>query len=309
MELLSRTQAGDRAAGLRITMEHPKNEQAFGHGRGPSAHSGTRRSRPPSEPRVNSRSSSTERESPNDRLDRIVAAATAAFARDGYHKATMRQIAQEGPDGPGVGLAGMYHYVDSKERLLFLIQFRAFSGLLTEVTAKISGVDDPVEQLRHLIHTHVHYVASDMATLKVCSHELDSLTGEVYEQVRRVRRQYYDLARSIVARIIEEARSSPADRTVDPRVDLSSRGGLDERVATMSLFGTLNWIYRWYDPDQGRSPASLANQIFAQFLAGLLGTLGDPAPRKKRGSEASRKRAGSSNNRSAIRSADTGKRD
>ena len=222
----------------------------------------------------------TDRDRPGDRLGRIVAAATDAFARDGYHKATMRQIAQEGPHGPGVGLAGMYHYVDSKERLLFLIQFRAFSGLLTEATASISGVDDPVEQLRRLIHTHVIYVANDMATLRVCSQELDSLTGEAYEQVRRVRRQYYDLARSIVARIIDEARSSTADHTVDPRVDLSSRGGLDERVATMSLFGTLNWIYQWYDPAQGRSPASLANQIFAQFVAGLLGTIGNPAGRR-----------------------------
>lgn len=224
---------------------------------------------------------SAPREGPSDRLDRILAAATDLFAREGYHKATMRRLARARPRGPGVGLAGLYHYVDSKQRLLFLIQFRAFSRLLTEVTAAISGVDDPVEQLRRLIHTHVHFVAGDMATLKVCSHELDSLTGEAYEEVRRVRRRYYDLARSIVSRIIEQAAArDPASQLpsgcgpIDPRVDLSSRGGLDERLATMSLFGTLNWIYRWYDPTQGRSPASLAQQIFAQFLAGLLGTAG-----------------------------------
>lgn len=244
-----------------------------------------------------------------DRLDRIVVAATEAFARDGYHKATMRQIAQEGPDGPGVGLAGMYHYVDSKERLLFLIQFRAFSGLLTEATASLSGVDDPIEQLRRLIHTHVLYVASDMATLKVCSNELDSLTGEAHEQVRRVRRQYYDLARSIVARIIEDAKSSTADRTVDSRVDLSGRGGVDERVATMSLFGTLNWIYQWYDPTQGRSPANLANQIFAQFVAGLLGTLGHPTSRKPPKRAGTQRASESTHRRTASRQAQPQKRD
>jgi len=218
----------------------------------------------------------------------------------------MRQIARE---GPGVGLAGMYHYVDSKERLLFLIQFRAFSGLLTEATASISGVDDPVEQLRRLIHTHVIYVAGDMATLRVCSQELDSLTGEAYEQVRRVRRQYYDLARSIVARIIDEAKSSTADPTLDPRVDLSSRGGLDERVATMSLFGTLNWIYQWYDPTQGRSPASLAYQIFAQFVAGLLGTIGNPAGRRPPKRSGALRAAESTDHHTASRNAEPHKRD
>jgi len=261
-------------------MRNRKSEQAFGSTGKPPAFTRSRRNGAAPGSQVAPRPPLTDRDRPGDRLGRIVAAATEAFARDGYHKATMRQIAQEGPDGPGVGLAGMYHYVDSKERLLFLIQFRAFSGLLTEATASISGVDDPVEQLRRLIHTHVLYVAGDMATLRVCSQELDSLTGEAYEQVRRVRRQYYDLARSIVARIIDEARSSIIDHAVDPRVDLSSRGGLDERVATMSLFGTLNWIYQWYDPTQGRSPANLANQIFAQFVAGLLGTIGHPAGRK-----------------------------
>lgn len=287
-------------------MKHRKVEHPFGNGhpRRPAPH-------PPSRRRDSLAAgdrprSAGERHGASIRLDRIVAAATEAFARDGYHKATMRQIAREGPGGPGVGLAGMYHYVDSKERLLFLIQFRAFSGLLTEVTAKISGVSDPVEQLRLLILTHVQYVAGDMATLKVCSHELDSLTGEAYEQVRRVRRQYYDLARDIVARIIARERANPGGRSPDPRVDLSGRGGLDESVATMSLFGTLNWIYRWYDPGRDRSPASLAQQVFAQFLAGLLGTLGSPARRQMR--EPAAGRASPSSNAAATRANDSNPR-
>ncbi len=290
-------------------MDKRKNEQAFGNSGGRLASSPLRR-RPASSPSNGEpHPIAPDREGPTDRLDRIVAAATEAFARAGYHKATMRQIAQEGPGGPGVGLAGMYHYVDSKERLLYLIQFRAFSGLLTEATAAISGIDDPIEQLRRLIHTHVLYVASDMATLKVCSHELDSLTGEAYEQVRGVRRDYYDLARSIVSRIIEEAKLTADDRTVDPRVDLTSRGGLDDRVATMSLFGTLNWIYRWYDPAQRRSPGNLANQIFAQFVAGLLGTIGPASGKRSSEGEPARTKLPDSNGQPAPRRAGPQKRE
>lgn len=182
----------------------------------------------------------------------ILHAATLAFARSGYERASMRSIARDA----GVSLAGLYHHVDGKERLLFLVQFRAFSALLTEVKSRLCGEDEPVRQLRILIHTHVEYVADNMAALKVCSHELDSLTGDAYEQVRRVRRDYYELARSIIGRIIDESGADPS---------------LDRRTATMCLFGSLNWLYRWYDPQGERSPASLANQVFTQCLGGILG--------------------------------------
>ncbi len=195
------------------------------------------------------------RERFDDRLANILGVATQVFARDGYERASMRTIAREA----GVSLAGLYHYVPAKERMLFLVQFRAFSALLTEVRTRLCGVDDPVEQLRTLIRTHVLYVAENMAALKVCSHELDALSGPAYEQVRRVRREYYELARDIIGRLIEER---------------APGAGLDRRAATMCLFGALNWLYRWYDPAGDRSPASLAHQIFAQFMGGVLGAGG-----------------------------------
>jgi hypothetical protein len=110
-----------------------------------------------------------------------------------------------------------------------------------------------------MVRAHLSYFASDMAALKVCSHELDSLTGPAYEETRRIRREYYEMARAIVDRVIRAGRAQDA---------------LDARVATMSLFGTLNWLYRWYDPKKDRSPNGLANQISTQFLQGVLGVSG-----------------------------------
>ena len=75
-----------------------------------------------------------------------------------------------------------------------------------------------------------------------------------YEETFRIRREYYDLARGIIDRLIEaQVPDSP----------------LDPHEATMSLFGMLNWLYRWYDPTRGRSPNVVAHQIATQFLHGL----------------------------------------
>ena len=155
----------------------------------------------------------------------------------------------------GVSLAGLYHYFDSKEGMLFLIQFRTFNALVNGLREKLHGVSDPIEQLRVMIRAHVSYFASNMAALKVCSHELDSLSGESYEETGRLRREYYQLTRAIVDRIFEAH---------------APDSSLDRHVATMSLFGMLNWLYRWYTPQRGRSPSGVANQISAQFLGGVL---------------------------------------
>ena len=188
----------------------------------------------------------------DERLNHVLEEATALIAQVGYEKASMRAVAQ----AAGVSLAGLYHYFDSKEKMLFLIQFRTFSSLVSTLRERLHGVSDPIEQLCVMVRSHVGYFAANMAALKVCSHELDSLTGEGREEASRLRREYYDLTRGIVDRIFDAQ---------------ASESTLDRHVATMSLFGMLNWLYRWYAPKRGWSPTTIANQITSHFLDGVLG--------------------------------------
>lgn len=206
---------------------------------------------------------SDSRERYDERLNHILREATALIARVGYEKATMRAVAR----AAGVSLAGLYHYFDSKEKMLFLIQFRAFTALLNNLREKLHGIQDPVDQLRVMVRSHVGYFATNMAALKTCSHELDSLSGAAYEQTREIRRSYYELTRSIVEGALKQRAPGNA---------------LDGHVMTMSLFGMLNWLYRWYDPKRGRSPTALAGQIADLFLHGVLNAAQPPNERSRR---------------------------
>lgn len=187
----------------------------------------------------------------DDRLNHILEVATQLIARVGYQNASMRAVSK----AANVSLAGIYHYFDSKEKMLFLIQSRSFSSLLGNLREKLHGVSDPREQVAIMIRAHVEYFAANIAALKVCSHELDSLTGEAYEQTHAIRRQYYDETRKIIDRLLDA---------------YGANGGIDRHVATMYLFGALNWLYRWYDPKRGRPPSSIAKQITAHFLHGVI---------------------------------------
>lgn len=188
----------------------------------------------------------------DERLNQILASATATFARLGYEKASMREVAK----AAGVSLAGLYHYFDGKEKILFLIQFRAFGSLLNSLREKLHGVDAPQMQLRAMIRAHLTYFAANMGELKVCSHELDSLSGDDYSEARKIRHKYYEITRDIIDRSLEAE---------------GANGHIDRHIATMALFGTLNWLYRWYDPQRGPAVNTVAKQIADQFLYGLIG--------------------------------------
>lgn len=187
----------------------------------------------------------------DERLNHLLEVATQIIAREGYHNASMRKVAKEA----GVSLAGLYHYFDSKEEMLFLIQFRSFSSLLSNLKEKLQSVDNPVNQLRVMINEYVIFFSKNLMALKVCSHELDSLSGSKYETCRKIRHEYYLQARAIIDQIL---------------ITQTSNSHLDRRIATMSLFGTMNWLYRWYNPKRDCAPKTLAKQISDQFLLGLL---------------------------------------
>ncbi len=210
------------------------------------------------------RGSSESRTAFDERLDQILAAATVVIAREGYANASMRAVAKSAK----VSLAGMYHYVNSKEHMLFLIQFRAFSSLLNNLRERLHGVNGSVEKLRVMIRAHVGYFASNLAALKVCSHELDSLTGKGYDETRQIRFQYYKATRAIIEQVLDEH---------------APESNLDRHVTTMSLFSMLNWLYRWYTPGQERSPTGLSNHLLSIFLGGIIGTAVPVSPQTQLG--------------------------
>jgi hypothetical protein len=51
----------------------------------------------------------------------------------------------------------------------------------------------------------------------------------------------------------------------------SNNNAIDVNVATFALFGMLNWIYKWYNPDDKIKPEDLSKHILSIVLNGLKG--------------------------------------
>ena len=190
----------------------------------------------------------------DQKLEFILRTAARIFAEKSYHSTSMRDISRE----TNVSLAGLYHYCRSKEELLYLIQDNCFGLVLERLEKQLEEVDDPVAKLTIFIENHLSFFAANMAEMKVLSHEAESLRGTLHEHVSIRKDNYTRLARSILQEVQD------ASENQEP-VDLT--------VATYALFGAMNWIYNWYDPQGKLKVHDLAQHLTQLFLGGFVRAL------------------------------------
>jgi TetR/AcrR family transcriptional regulator, cholesterol catabolism regulator len=206
------------------------------------------------------------------RMAELLEHATDVFYERGYEGASMRDLSR----ASGMSLAGLYHYVDSKERLLYLIQRHTFSTILERLHERLERETDPVTRLRIFIRNHLEYFLANMKAMKVLSHEDDVLTGEYGEQVQAIKREYYRICLDLVSK----ARSSATHASDNGAESSRADGRGEDRTAVVILFGMMNWLYTWYNPKIDGGADELTEQMTAIFLHGLFH--GAPISKRKR---------------------------
>jgi len=189
----------------------------------------------------------TESTTYDEKLARILQTAAASFADKGYHDTSIRDISR----ATGVSLSGLYYYFRSKEELLFLIMDHCFSAVLENARLLLAGETDPERRLRLFIENHLRFFVNNMKEMKVLSHEARSLTGDYRRLVNQKKGQYTDLCIQILT-------------------ELAPAQSIDARIGAYSLFGMMNWIYNWYNPERDVPVAELAHQMSQLFLQGFL---------------------------------------
>ena len=190
---------------------------------------------------------------------KILQAAASLIASEGYHGMSMRSLAK----ASGHSLANVYNYFPSKEDILFALQKEAFETLLEATSVVLADVPDAVGRLYCFISHHVHYFAEHPEVMRTLVHEAASLPDERRRVVRRLKEQYFEICRRIVRDLVENGGGDPD--ASGRRIDAAEL----ERI-TYSLFGMLNWIYGWYEPQIHGDRRQLARTIHELALCGLV---------------------------------------
>src|SRR5689334_642970 len=87
------------------------------------------------------------------RLAGVLEHAARIFCEKGYEGASMRDLSR----ATGMSLAGLYHYFESKEELLYLIQKHTFRTIIDQVREKLRPVSGAEERVRLFIENHLKY--------------------------------------------------------------------------------------------------------------------------------------------------------
>ena len=183
------------------------------------------------------------------RLAQILAHATEVFCKKGYEGASMRDLSR----ASGMSLAGLYYYFESKERLLYLIQKHTFTTIVRQLKTRLEGVTDGEERIRIFILNHLEYFLSNQAAMKVLSHEAEALKNGFAAEVAAIKREYYRICVGLLDDLKRERELQ-----------------FSTRIAVLSLFGMMNWIYTWHNPRVDADAESIAREMGDLFLSGVL---------------------------------------
>ena len=189
------------------------------------------------------------------RARQIYLEASRLFVAKGFDATSMSDIAE----AVNITKAGLYHFVESKEDLLFTIVNFGMDELFDEVVEPAREVDDPLERLRLIIRNHLTNIgrvgSSSGNPVTIVANDTTGLGPEKLRIVNARKRIYFDLVRDTL-RELQARGDAPAD--------------LDATVATHCILGTILWTARWRRPRGRLSLEQIVLQVSDMLLLGVL---------------------------------------
>lgn len=170
------------------------------------------------------------------------------FAREGYDRTSMAALARE----CSMSKALLYHYYDSKAALLFDVIEDHLERLCAAVIAADDAAAAPEPRLRRLVETLLEEYRYAEAQHRVQVDAISFLPEERRAALQAIERRLVVIF-------------ADALHAVNPALD--NETGLLKPVS-MSLFGMLNWHYRWFREDGPMSRADYARLATRMIVEG-----------------------------------------
>lgn len=184
------------------------------------------------------------------RRDQIFEVFTRHVAARGYDHANLSDIAGE----LGTSKGTIVHHFGVKAQLMRELEETYMRRQISTLQAIWVQLTSPAERVASMIYasTLLHVVDRD-ATVATQREVLQLAQDPEMQDIRRLRRQCQSM-------ITDELKRGVAMGAFRP---------VDVELATLQIFGSLQWMWTWFDPDGPRS----WDQVGAAFVDVMLGGL------------------------------------
>lgn len=158
------------------------------------------------------------------RRQEVLRVAAHEFAQRGYHATSMDDLSA----ATGLAAGGLYHYIGSKEQLLFAILAQLMDPLLARAREVESGGGDARDRLRELLRVWLEHIEAHHDHMLVFTQERRVLErDDRWKQVRESRQAFEEILSRLVAAAAPEG---------------------DTRLRVLALLGMVNHTASWYRP-------------------------------------------------------------
>ena len=182
-------------------------------------------------------------------VERLIRAAVALFARQGYAATSTREVAAL----LGMQKASLYYHIQSKEDLLYFICKYSLERIRDDVTAAVGRVEEPMERVRALVGAHIESMLHDHGEHATTLAEMHALSRHRRTQVLALRDAYQDLVRSV----LEDAQKAGA-----------LRQDVEAKYLCLAVLGLMNRVLVWYRRRGALAPPQLGQLLATIFLTG-----------------------------------------
>jgi AcrR family transcriptional regulator len=171
---------------------------------------------------------SKAKRAPRRRDEDVLAAAVKIFYERGYSDASVQDVADE----LGILKGSLYHYIETKEDLLFQLVEEVYNDV-HEVLEEVEASTDltPLERLELYVRKQVEYNLDNLERISIYYHDLDRLTGDRLAWVKASRRVHDRFVSGLIG---EAQEAGEIDDSYDPK------------LMANCVFATIIWTYQWY---------------------------------------------------------------
>jgi TetR/AcrR family transcriptional regulator, cholesterol catabolism regulator len=182
------------------------------------------------------------------RINAIAKVSAHLFSTKGYIDTSMDDIASAAKVTKG----GIYHYFGSKDEILYVISSTYVDLDRVGLEKSLSDLPDISEKIRFIVFHHIEHYTTHASAAKTLLHESYNLSPKYLREVRARERWYFEIVSGVIADFLGEKSTK----------ELAT-------VLTFTLFGMMNWIYKWYDPKGAMKPKELSELIYELFVEGV----------------------------------------
>jgi len=185
------------------------------------------------------------------RYQAILESAARVICARGYDGASMQEIAE----ACGMTKAGLYHHIETKEKLLVAIMNYGMDLFEDQVIAKVIDIADPVERLKACMAKNIKLVTSGSSKeVTIILHEHNTLTGHSRKEMDARKKKYVRFLESTISEAIRRGQIRRVDST----------------LAAFAFLGSVLWTYKWFRQDGALSEEQVAAGMVDLFFRGLM---------------------------------------